>query len=414
MFDLDKWQEIFSTIRKNKLRTFLTAFSVSWGIFMLMLLIGAGSGLLNGTKDRFKDDATNSMWIWPGQSMLPYKGQSPGRYIQFTNNDFDQVLQKIDGVEHISARFFISGNFTTRYGKNYSSFTIRSCHPAHQYLEGTIITKGRYLNEFDIQNKRKVAVIGEEVVETLFKEEEPIGKWIDIGGIQYKIVGVFLDEGSAGENSIIYLPISTAQMTYSGGNRINQLMFTIGDATPEESIAIQAATKELLFSMHNLDPNDPRGIRVRNNLESFQNVMDVFKAINLVIWFVGIMTIVAGIIGVSNIMLIVVKERKKEIGVRKALGATPGSIVSLIVQESVLITVFSGFMGMVAGIALVEGIGYAMKNFGIEATGFGAPEINGGAALTALIILIVAGVLAGFIPARKAVLIPPIEALREE
>ncbi len=415
MFDFDKWQEIFNTISKNKLRTFLTAFSVSWGIFMLILLLGAGSGLLNGVKEMFKDDAINSIWIRSGQTSIPYQGMQPGRKIQFTNEDHDEFKRQIDGIEHLTARYFMWGNYTVRYEKKFSSFQIRGCHPGHQYLENTIMTSGRYINDLDINEKRKVAVIGQDVVKTLFTEgEDPIGKWIDIAGILYKVVGTYRDEGSEREQQVIILPISTTQMAYNGGNDVHMLMFTVGDATLDESFAMSEKAETILRNKHKFSPDDNRAIHMWNNLENFQRFKDLFGGINIFIWIVGLGTIVAGVVGVSNIMLIIVKDRTREIGIRKALGATPYSIISLIIQESVVITLLSGYFGLLFGVSFIELVSYLLKEYGADIPFFKNPEIELGTVLTATAILVIAGALAGYFPARKAANIQPIEALRDE
>lgn len=382
---------------------------------MLILLLGAGSGLLNGVKEMFKDDAINSIWIRSGQTSIPYKGMQPGRRIQFTNEDYEQLKDKVEGVEHITARYFLWGDYTVRYKKKFSSFSIRGVHPGHRYLENTIMTSGRYINEFDIDQKRKVAVIGDEVVKSLFeKGVDPNGKWIDVSGISYKVVGTFKDEGSERESQVILIPITTVQMAYNGANRVHQMMFTVGDATVEESSVMFDQSKSLLQERHKFAPNDERAIHMWNNLENFQRFKDLFGGINIFIWIVGMGTIVAGVVGVSNIMLIIVKDRTREIGIRKALGATPGSIISLIIQESVVITLLSGYFGLLFGVSLIELVNWALTNFGADVPYFKSPEIELGTALTATGILVLAGAMAGYFPARKAAKIQPIEALRDE
>jgi len=414
MFDLDKWQEIFHTISKNKLRTFLTAFSVAWGIFMLILLLGFGTGFHNGVIWQFRDDATNSIWIRPGQTSIPYNGLKPGRNIRLTNEDFDAISQQVSGVEHITSRFYLSGEFTVRYKDKYSSFNVRACHPDHKYLENTIVIEGRFLNELDIREKRKVTAIGTQIVETLFEQEDPIGKWIDVNGIKYKVVGIYDDHGGENEVRNIYIPISTAQMAYGGGNRVHQIMFTTGDATVAESKQMEAQLLDVLTRRHNFSPEDERAIRIQNSVEFFQKFMDLFAGIKLFLWVVGFGTIIAGIVGVSNIMLIVVKERTREIGLRKALGATPRSIIGLFLQESILITLVAGYSGLVFGIGLVELINWAMINFNAQPEFFRHPEIDLVTAISATLMLVFAGLMAGFFPARKAARVSPIEALRDE
>ncbi len=410
MFDRDNWQEILHTISKNKLRTFLTGFSVAWGIFMLIILLGAGSGLSNGVKLEFRDAATNSIWVFGGQTSEPYKGLKPGRYIRFDNADFAVIKNDINGVEKASGRFYVPGSNVT-YKKESGDFGIRTVHPDHQYIEKTKTIKGRFINDIDILEKRKVASIGSLVKKTLFKMEDPMGKYIEVNGVPFKVIGVFEDEGGENEQEILYLPISTAQMVFNGQDRINQMMFTVGDAGIEESKVIEEEVRKKMAKTHTFNPDDERAIRFWNNVEEFLKFNNLFDNINLFIWVIGIMTIVAGIVGISNIMMIVVKERTKEIGIRKALGATPGSIIKLIIMESVLITAVSGYIGLVLGVGLIE----LVSSFIPEDTQFfNSPEVNFNVAVTATVILIVAGTIAGLIPATRAAAIKPIVALRDE
>ncbi len=415
MFDLDKWQEIIFTIRQNKLRTFLTAFSVAWGIFMLMLLLGAGSGLLNGVKQEFAGDAVNSIWVWNGQTTMPYKGMKSGRRIRFQNSDYDMIKNQIEGAEQISGRYYVWQETNVRYKKKYSSFTILACHPGMVGPESVIMTKGRFINDTDVAEKRKVAVAGKFVVDALFADvENPVGEQIEINRIPYTIVGTFDDEGGERDAKRLYIPVTTAQLAYNGGNRLHNLAFTTGDATLEESQAMQEKLVALLKEKHIIHPDDNRALRMSNNQEEYQKVVDLFAGINLFIWMVGIGTIIAGVVGISNIMLIIVKERTTEIGVRKAMGATPGSIISLILQESVVITVLAGYFGLLFGVGLIELISWSMVEFQFENDFFRNPEIDLKTALIATGLLVFAGGLAGYIPARKAAMINPIEALRDE
>jgi putative ABC transport system permease protein len=410
MFDRDNWQEILHTISKNKLRTFLTGFSVAWGIFMLIILLGAGSGLSNGVKLEFRDAATNSIWVFGGQTSEPYKGLKPGRYIQFDNADFAVIKNDINGVEKASGRFYVPGS-NVAYKKESGDFGIRTVHPDHQYIEKTKTINGRFINDIDINEKRKVASIGTLVKNTLFKTEDPMGKYIEVNGVPFKVIGVFEDEGGENEQEILYLPISTAQMVFNGQDRINQMMFTVGDAGIEESKQIEEEVRQKMAATHMFNPKDKRAIRFWNNVEEFLKFNNLFDNINLFIWVIGVMTIVAGIVGISNIMMIVVKERTKEIGIRKALGATPVSIIKLIIMESVLITSFSGYIGLVLGVGLIE----LVSNFIPEDTPFfNSPEVNFNVAVTATVILIIAGTIAGLIPATRAAAIKPIVALRDE
>lgn len=414
MFDIDKWQEILHTVRKNKLRTLLTAFSVSWGIFMLILLLGFGTGFQKGVEGQFSDVATNSLWLNAGQTSMPYKGMKPGKQIRMDNEDFNNIKNQIDGVEYITGRFYCYGEYTIRYKDKYSSFEVMGCHPDHKFLENQTAVKGRFINELDWKERRKVAVIGTTVAEGLFGEEDPIGKQINVRGIMYKVVGVFKDAGGEEEVRRIFIPISVAQLTYEGTNQLHQIMFTTGDANVEESNIIKQHVIELMSQRHKFDPQDSRALYVWNNVEEFQKFRSLFDGIRTFDWIVGLGTIIAGIVGVSNIMLIVVKERTREIGVRKALGATPWSIIGLFLQESIAITLIAGYMGLLAGIALIEFVNWAMIKFEIKLEFFKSPEVDLLTVISATLLLVFAGSLAGFFPARKAAKVNPIEALKDQ
>jgi len=410
MFDLDKWQEIFATIQKNKLRTILTGFSVAWGIFMLVVLLGSGVGLENGVKKQFEGDATNSIWIYQGQTSMPYQGMQSGRPIQFTNEDFDHTRELVKQADHISARTGIKGTGIVAYKNQYGSFDISCVHPGTQYLEETDIMEGRFVNETDISDKNKVTSISTIVRDELFKGKKSLGEFVKVSGIPFKVVGVFKDKNDR-DNRRIYLPISTAQMVFNGGNRIFNVAFTTGDMTADESRKTEELLRASFAKRHKFSVEDKRAIWIRNSLQDFVRMLSLFAGIRLFVWIIGIGTIIAGIVGVSNIMIIVVKERTKEIGVRKAIGATPGSIIGLILLESVLITGVAGYIGLVLGVGLLELIS---PQFSSPDSFFLNPSADFRIAIGATILLVIAGTLAGLIPARKAAKIRPIEALRDE
>ena len=414
MFNRDNWQEIATTIRNNKLRTFLTAFSIAWGIFLLVVLLGVGSGFLNGVLYQWRDDAMNSISVEPGQTSLPYKGMKPGKMIQLTNEDHNKIRDRVRSVEYITSRFNLRGDYTVRYKHNYARFAVRAVHPEHIHFEKTIVTDGRFINELDIKERRKVTAIGVEVVDLLFKDENPIGKWIEVNQIPYKVVGVYTDEGVDFEISIVYIPISTAQMAYNGANRVDEIIFTTGSAKLKETQLMTKETKNILVEHHSFSPEDPRAVDIVNYNEWVQRFLNMISGINIFIWVVGMGTIAAGIVGVSNIMIIAVKERTREIGIRKAIGATPGSIVGLILQESLIITLLAGYVGLVAGVAFVEFASWAFENFELQSDYFRNPEIHFKTVIMATILLVIAGSISGYFPARLAARVKPVEALREE
>lgn len=407
MLDFDKWNEIFETLSKNKLRTFLTGFSVFWGIFMLVILLGAGNGLKNGIKREFNDDAINSIWIRAGVTNMEYEGLKPGRRIQLKNDDF-ATISTMQGTEHATARYNQWGA-TANYGSEGGTFNVRSVHPDHMFLENTIISTGRFINRNDLNEYRKVAVIGRGVVKQVYKDIDPMETYLNISGVPFKVVGVFQDDGSEREEQYIYLPVTTGQRVFGGRDHVDNIMITTGDLSLEETNELSAQIKNTLAAKHHFNVEDQRAMRVRNNNDSFQEIMNIINGMKMFVLVIGAGTIVAGMVGVSNIMTIVVKERTKEIGVRKALGATPGSIISLILQESIFVTALAGMFGLIAGISLLELIGP-----NIDSDFFINPEVDVNIALGTIILLVVAGAIAGFIPARRAAKIKPVVALRDE
>ncbi|HEX9618941.1 MAG TPA: ABC transporter permease [Polyangiaceae bacterium] len=406
----DGLRELFDTVNRNRLRTALTALSVAWGIFMLVILLAAGTGLERGVAHNFRDDAVNSIWIRPGKTSLPHAGHTPGRSVQFTNDDMAAVSRSVSGIEHITGRFYLWGEYFVSYGQEHGSFDIRGCHPDHRYLEKTLMLAGRFIDDLDIEKRRKVAVIGPEVRTALFKGKDPLGEYVKIRGVNYRVVGVFEDEGGQNELRKIYIPISTAQLVYHGADRLHHIMYTVGDASTEASERMVAETRALLARRHDFSPQDRRAVNIQNNLQEFQRIKQIFDWIRAFVWIVGIGTIFAGVVGVSNIMLISVQERTKEIGIRKAIGATPWSIVSSILQEAVLVTSAAGYSGLVAGVALVEFVSKTIP----ENDYVRNPEVDLRMALVATFILVACGALAGLVPAVRAARVKPVVAMREE
>jgi putative ABC transport system permease protein len=378
---------------------------------MLIILLGSGNGLENGVKKAFEGDAANTLWINPGQTSTAYKGMKAGRTIQFTNEDYELLKREIPYIDKISGRLSVWQDNTVSYRKEFGNFDIVACHPGYGYYETLDIVSGRFINSDDINEFRKEVVIGVPVRDALFKAEEPLGKYIQVSGVPFKVIGVFSDAGGDRDMQRVYIPLSTAQRVYNFGNKIFTIGIVTEDIDMEDSRAMADEVRQTMAQKYKFDPEDQRAIFVWNNLENYLQLLNLFASIRLFIWIIGIGTIIAGVVGVSNIMMIVVKERTQEIGVRKAMGATPWSIISLILMESVLITSFAGYIGLVMGVGLLELISPAFEN---SDTFFKNPEVNIMVALGATMVMIVSGMLAGFVPARKAAAIQPIEALRYE
>ncbi|MEI7526114.1 MAG: ABC transporter permease [Mariniphaga sp.] len=418
MFDVDVWQEIFSTIKKNKLRTFLTGFSVAWGIFMLMILLGSGNGLQNGVTEQFSSNSVNIMWMWTGDTSIPFEGMKEGRTIKFNNGDYNFLKEKGENLENVSSRFYLPGTIVYTYKNEYGSFETSSCHPALLGMEKVNVVSGRFINDLDMADFRKVIVIGDNIRKALFKEEDPIGKYVKLNNVPFKVIGLTFDKDRHSERTA-YIPVSTAQRIFNGADRVHTFAVTTKMvSTAEEAEAITDKVREGLAARHKFDPKDKKAMGSFNMLAQYIRTMKIFQAIKIFVWIIGIGTLIAGIVGVSNIMLILVKERTREIGIRKALGATPASVISLVLLESVLITTVAGYAGLLFGVGIMEGINYgleqALATGGGEGVFFRNPTVDFTTAITSMIILVVSGALAGYLPARKAANVKPIEALRDE
>jgi putative ABC transport system permease protein len=408
MFDLDKWQEVLATLRKNKLRTALTGLSVAWGIFMLVILLGSGNGLYNGVESQFKDDAINSMFIRTDITTIPFKGLKVGRDIRLTNDDFELLKREYPSIDKISSRNFI-WRPQVNYKSEHGTYSIKGIMPDYQTLENVSVASGRFVNATDQEEQRKIAVIGRKVAEQMFKEEDPLGKSLRISGVSFKVVGIFKDIYSEREEEQIYIPHATSQKVYNNYPYVNNMVFSYGDLSHEESQELQSKIRTRMATKLQVDENDERALNVWNMMDNFLVYANVLGGINLFIWIIGIMTIIAGVVGVSNIMFVVVKERTKEIGVRKAIGATPRSIVTLILFEAIVITSIAGYLGLLAGIGLLELIGS-----NIDAENFKNPSVDLRIALITVGLLTISGALAGLFPAMRAAYIQPIEALKDE
>ncbi|PRX57738.1 ABC transporter permease [Flagellimonas meridianipacifica] len=414
MFDLERWQEIFDTIRKNKLRTFLTGLSVASGIFILVILLGFGQGMQNGIEQEFKQDASTSVWAWPGVTSKEYKGLNPGRRIQFINDNFETVSSMYrEDIEYESARIFVR-DITVNYGKEALVYSVQGVASDFQFIENTGMIEGRFVNFQDEMSMGKVAIIGKKIRNDVFnKIDSPLGEYIDISGIPFKIIGVF-KEMNEREEERIYIPITTAQRVFNGGNRVNNLSYTLPpvenfDQAVAQAVEFKENLQSYLQQAHTVAPDDNGAMEVWSAMEEAKRYYGLTGNIKIFFWFVGVCTIVAGVVGVSNIMLIVVRERTREIGIRKALGAKPWSIVGMILHESIFVTAISGFAGLIFSMALLEIVGP-----NVEVDYVVNPSVNFNVAFATVLVLILAGTLAGFVPAWRAAKVQVIESLREE
>lgn len=415
MFSLERWEEIFETIGKNKLRTFLTGVSVASGIFILVILLGVSTGMQNGVQQQFQRDAANRISVWTGVTSVEYKGLNPGRRIQLKNRDYALADRKYkDQLEYKSALYRIWGGLVN-YKNESGSYRVEGVLPDYQFLESEDLTEGRYINYSDNDQYRKVAVIGMKVYNDLFKDKKPaVNRQIEIRGVLFKVIGVYSDPGGEREEARVFVPLKTAQKVFGAGDDLGGLAFTLPqednfEQAVKNSQAFTAKLSQQLKESHTVAPEDESAIYISNSLENMKNIYDMMRNIRLFFWFVGIATILAGIVGVSNIMLIIVKERTKEIGIRKALGAQPFSVVGMILHESVFVTAIAGFVGLLLGMVLLEFVGPL-----VETDFIANPSVNFQVAISTVIILIVAGAIAGFFPAWRAARIKPIIALRDE
>lgn len=407
MFDIDKWQEIFSAISKNKLRTILTGFSVFWGIFILIILLGSGRGLQNGIMSQFSG-VSNAIYIWGGQTSIEYNGMNVGRDINVQVSDIDLIRKNIPQAQNIAARRGLWGE-RVNYREEFASLRIDCIDYEYLFNEGIKPLSGRLLNKLDRDDTRKVAIIGRRACEKLCKKNNPIGEYIRINGVPFLVVGTF-DCNNDRQTDRIYIPLNVAQRVFMPDTRVGTICFTVNTISAEESVAITEKAKRLLAAKYNTSPDDTRAFGSYNTQPDFKQTQVMFSGISLFVTIIGIFTIIAGIVGVSNIMMIVVKERTKEIGIRKAIGASPWSIISLIIQESIVITATAGYLGLLAGVGVLE-----LASNIIPADGFFRnPSVNFWTAIAAAAFIVVAGAVAGYIPAKRAASIKPIVALRDE
>ena len=415
MFDIERWQEIFETIRKNKLRTFLTGVSVASGIFILVILLGFGQGMQNGVAHEFESDALNRIWVWTQVTTKEYKGLNPGIPIALQNENYEYLEEYYaDELQDRSPIFRIRSVFVN-FGRETLGYPVQGIAPGYQFIENQFITEGRYIDQKDLENAAKVVIISNKIRrEIVGKDGDILQKFLDVSGIKFKIIGVYGDKGGEREEDRIFIPITTAQRVFGGADKVDNLSFTLRPAKSfdEAVLASMKFSEELkgyLKNAHQVAPDDTSAINVYNSLQEAKRYFGLMDNIRFFFWFVGICTIIAGVVGVSNIMLIVVRERTREIGIRKALGAKPWSVVGMIMHESIFITAISGFSGLIASMGLLELIGPH-----VEVDYVLNPSVNFNVAFSTVLLLIIAGAVAGFFPAWRAANIHIIDALRDE
>mgnify|MGYP001323096931 CR=1 FL=1 len=413
-------QEIFAGLSHNKLRTVLTGLSVSWGIFILIILLGAGNGLKNGVTSNFSSRATNTVQMWTGQSSLPYKGLKSGRNLNFDQHQIDDVRDKMPESDKRTG--IIQKQFVINYGNDYGTFDVLGVNPDYRFVFNLKFEDqgGRFINQEDLRQNSKVVVIDKKVADVVFKETSPLGKYVKIGNIMFKVVGVNTKKQRWGSGNA-YIPFTTAQMIYNPNHKFGSIaMMVNGLDTKDENDQFNDRLKKTMSNSLRFDPNDTQALWVWNSQRDYIETMKIFNGITIFVAIIGILTLIAGIVGVSNIMLVSVRERTREFGIRKAIGAKPSDILRSIIVESILITTAFGYIGMVIGVAITEGINYVMTSMAAQNpsdTGmsvFKDPTVPLSYVIISTLILIVSGIIAGYLPARKAVRVKPIEAMRQE
>ena len=410
MFDLDRWREIFQSINKNRLRSVMSGFTVAFAILLFTLLFGIVSGLSNSFKSAFADDAQNAMFVRVWKTSKPYKGLQTGRRVQLKNSDYNYVIEEYASkIEYQSSRIY--KNFSIKYKSEASSYTVMAVNPDHQFLEKTIINEGRYLNERDLREASKVIVIGRLIKKDLFGERPALGKRVNMNGSSFLIIGIFSDDGGDNEERKAFIPLSTAQRMYGNNDYISQIALGYNpDLSLDAAVAFGNQLERDLRNKLNIHPDDQSALSVRNMAEANKGVGQFMGILYAIVILIGSGTLIAGIIGISNIMIFVIKERTKEFGIRKALGAKPSSIVAMVVQESILITALAGYFGLSLGTYILSLIGNSLE----EKYFIKDPSVSPGIVIGATIVLILSGLIAGYLPAKKAANIKPIVALRAD
>jgi putative ABC transport system permease protein len=415
MFDNDHWGEIWNTLSRNKLRSFLTMFGVGWGIFMLAVMLGMGNGLKNAVLGGFEGFATNSAFLWTMPTTKPYAGFQKGRSFTFDNEDISIIRNNVPGIAVCSPQLQLggwrSGN-NVSYGSKVGAFSVYGSEPEVIQVEAIRLPQGRFLNHADLGEERKVAVIGQDVVDQLFKPEDPIGKHIKINGVYFQVVGVSKKKSSAemGDNpdAKIYVPFTTFQKAFNALNEVH--WFTLVAEPGVDVGEVERQVRQMMARKHRVDPTDESAFGSWNMQEFYGKMNGLFIGIGGLSWFVGICTLLAGAIGIGNIMLVSIQERTKEIGIRRSLGATPRNITGQIVQEALTLTFVAGYFGLLAGVGVLE----AIRSVAGDADFFKNPGVDLYVALIAFAVLIASGLLAGLLPARRAMAIKAVDALRAE
>jgi putative ABC transport system permease protein len=410
MFDLDRWIEMFQTLKKNKLRTILSGVTIAFAILLFTLLFGIGNGLKHTFEKQFAGDAQNSVYIRSGRTTKPYKGLQSGRKIQFKNDDTKFINEKFEEDIQFFSPNIERYNVQAVYKGEQNRYTVRGVYPDYQPLESAEIIDGRFLSVLDIQKRAKVIAVGRLVEKDLFGELSAIGKNINLDGISYKVVGVFSDPGGDNDERYIYTPFTTAQGMYRDNDELDRFGLTYNPKlSVDQALSFTRTLTKMLKEKHNIDPRDQGALRVQNYAEGAKGVQQFMMVLNVIILFIGIGTLIAGIIGISNIMVYIVKERTKELGIRKAIGATPKSIIGMIILESIFVTAIAGYSGLMIGVFTLKAIGDKLETFFII-----NPSVETYVVVSATIVLVIAGTIAGYIPAKRAARIKPIVALNDE
>ena len=409
MFDIDRWQEIFSSIRSNVLRTVLSGFTVALGLYIFIVLFGIGKGLQNAFQEGFTRDAQNLISIFTGKTTIAYEGLQADRQVTLNNSDYNAIVDAHpEKVQYSTPRY--STNLNVKYGKESGFYQISGANDEEVKIENRQLLNGRFISPKDIDEKQNVAVIGRMVQRDLIKNGDPVGKELEINGSVFKVIGVFSDDGGDWDERMISIPISTLQQMKKGSDTVSTVYIAYDEKlNPEQALAYSDQLEKELKARKKVSPDDENAVVVRNRAEGLKDSFQFLFVITMIVGFIGLGTLLAGIIGISNIMVYIVKERTQEIGVRKAIGAKPRSIVTLIIQESIVITVISGLIGVALGVLTLKLIGNSLEEYFIK-----DPSVGWLLITAAFISLVMSGLLAGFVPAYRASKIKPIEALRAE